>query len=91
MIINSIEMDSLAMEYKAIQSQIDKLSEKLEAVKDTIKSRLNDVDDYKTETFHFVYKTVSSARFDSTAFKRDNPIIALQYTKTSVSRPLKIT
>lgn len=90
MIINGIEMDSLAMEYKAIQNQIDQLSEKLETVKEKIKEKLTDTEDYRTETFHFIYKTVIASRFDSTAFKRDNPVLAAQYTKQSASRPLKI-
>ena len=90
MIISGIEMDSLAMEYKAIQNQIDQLSEKLETVKEKIKEKLTDTEDYRTETFHFVYKTVVASRFDSAAFKRDNPVLAAQYTKQSASRPLKI-
>lgn len=90
MIINGIEMDSLAMEYKSIQNQIDQLSEKLETVKEKIKEKLTDTEDYRTETFHFIYKTVIASRFDSAAFKKDNPILAAQYTKQSMSRPLKI-
>ncbi len=90
MIINGIEMDSLAMEYKSIQNQIDKLSEELESIKNKIKEKLSETEDYRTETFHFVYKTVVASRFDSAAFKKDNPVLAAQYTKQSQSRPLKI-
>ena len=90
MITSEIEMDSLAMEYKAIQNQIDQLSEKLETVKEKIIEKLTDTEDYRTETFHFIYKTVVASRFDSAAFKKDNPILAAQYTKQSASRPLKI-
>lgn len=89
-IINGVEMDYLAMEYKAIQSQIDALNDQLETIKDSIKAKLANVEDYRTETFHFIYKTVVQARFDSTAFKRDNPVIAQQYLKETTSRPLKI-
>lgn len=88
--INHIEMDSLAMEYKSLQSQIDALTARLEAVKENIKNAMGNEEDYRTETFHFVYKTVISNRFDSTAFKRDNPVIAAQYMRASESRPLKI-
>jgi len=88
--INNIEMDSLAMEYKSLQSQIDALTARLEAVKENIKNTMGSVEDYRTETFHFIYKTVISNRFDSTAFKHDNPVIAAQYMRASESRPLKI-
>lgn len=88
--INCIEMDSLAMEYKSLQSQIDALTARLEAVKENIKNAMGSEEDYRTETFHFIYKTVISNRFDSTAFKRDNPVIAAQYMRASESRPLKI-
>lgn len=88
--INPIEIDSLAMEYKAIQNEIDLLNEKLETVKDSIKAMMASQEEYRTETFHFIYKTITSSRFDSTAFKRDNPVIAAQYMKASQSRPLKI-
>ena len=91
-IINGVEMDALAMEYKAIQTQIDALEAQLEAVKDNIKARLTSacLDDFRTETFHFIWKVIPSSRFDSTAFKRDNPVIAAQYTRQSETRPLKI-
>lgn len=88
--INNIQMDSLAMEYKSLQSQIDALTARLEAVKENIKNTMGNVEDYRTETFHFIYKTVISNRFDSTAFKHDNPVIAAQYMRASESRPLKI-
>lgn len=89
--MNPIEMDALAMEYKAIQTEIDALTARLETVKDSIKSAMGAAEDYRTETFHFVFKPVVTSRFDSTAFKRDNPVIAAQYLKPSTSRPLKIT
>ena len=88
--LNAIEMDSLAMEYRAIQNEIDKLTEQLETVKDTIKAKMAAETDFRTETFHFIYKTVFSSRFDSTAFRKDNPAIASQYMKQTESRPLKI-
>lgn len=88
--MNGIELDALAMEYKSIQAQIDALTVHLETVKDRIKETMGSVEDYRTETFHFVYKTVTTSRFDSTAFKRDNPVIAAQYMRASESRPLKI-
>ena len=88
--MNGIELDALAMEYKSIQAQIDALTAHLETVKDRIKETMGNVEDYRTETFHFIYKTVISNRFDSTAFKRDNPVIAAQYMRASESRPLKI-
>lgn len=88
--INPVEMDCLAMEYRSIQSQIDNLNDQLETVKDKIKAILNETEDYKTETFHFVYKIINSSRFDSAAFKKDNPVIAQQYMKNSPSRPLKV-
>ena len=89
--INSIEMDALAMEYRKIQAEIDSLNDSLESVKDKIKAILATTEDYRTETFHFIYKPVTSIRFDSTRFKKDNPVIAAQYEKPTTSRPLKIT
>lgn len=88
--INGIEMDALAMEYKAIKSQIDTLTEQLEAVQDAIKTALGSAQDYRTDTFHFIYKTIVSSRFDSTTFKKDNPVIAEQYTRKIETRPLRI-
>ena len=85
-----IEMDALAMEYRAIQAEMDSLAARLETVKDDIKGKLGDMTDYRTPTFHFIFAPVTSNRFDSTAFKKDNPVIAAQYMKASVSRPLKI-
>lgn len=88
--LNPINMDCLAMEYKQLQNEIDKLETRLEMIKNEIKKCMNEETEYRTETFHFIYKTIISEKFDTTKFKKDNPVIAQSYMKESVSRPLKI-
>ena len=77
-------MKSLA-EYTRLQEETNAI---IEGLKDELKSIMTAQNtDTLTGTEHKVsWKTVTSSRFDSTAFKRDNPAVYSQYTKSTTSR-----
>ena len=77
-------MKSLA-EYTRLQEETNAI---IEGLKDELKSIMTAQNtDTLTGTEHKAsWKTVTSSRFDSTAFKRDNPAVYSQYTKSTTSR-----
>lgn len=87
---NDIIMDALAMEKKSIEKQIADLNDKLKAVTDEIKKNMAESEDYRTETFHFVFKYVTTNRFNQEEFKRENAVLFERYRAPSTSRPLKV-
>lgn len=77
-------MKSLA-EYTRLEEETSAI---IEGLKDELKAIMTAQNtDTLTGTEHKAsWKAVTSSRFDSTAFKRDNPAVYSQYTKITTSR-----
>lgn len=73
-------------------AEYTRLQEETSAIIDSLKDELKAImqaqnTDTLTGTEHKAsYKAVTSSRFDSTAFKRDNPALYTQYTTSTTSR-----
>ena len=74
MSINELEMK--CQELRELQRLIEEAQAEAETIKDTISGT-----DWKV-----TYKAVTSARFDSTAFKKAMPDLAEAFTKTTTSK-----
>ena len=86
------EMTSKVREDKELKALMEQIQGELTALEDEIKAEMTarntevmDVDVYKIR-----WTTVNSSRFDSTAFKKANPELAEQYTKTTTCRRFSI-
>ena len=86
------EMTSKVREYKELKALMEQISAEITALEDEFKAEMTardtevmDVDVYKVR-----WTTVNSSRFDSTAFKKANPELAEQYTKTTTCRRFTI-
>ena len=77
-----------------IQSKVNELRElrrmadEIESIQDTIKAHMTaiDADTLTGADYKITWKTVTSSRFDSTAFKKAMPELAERFTKSSTSR-----
>ena len=86
------EMTSKVREYKELKALLEQVQNEIAALEDEFKAEMTarnteqmDVDVYKVR-----WTTVNSNRFDSTAFKKANPELAEQYTKTTTTRRFSI-
>ena len=63
----------------------EEISETVEGLKDQIKAYMqeNGLDTLASDEHKATYKTVSSLRIDTTAFKKDFQYMAEQFTKTT--------
>lgn len=75
-----------------IQRQIDELSYEADEIKEQMKKELESrgEEELVAGPWKVVYKSVFSSRFDSTAFKRDNPSLYGKYLKESVSKRFSV-
>lgn len=79
-------------ELRELRRMADELAAEIEAIQDGIKEYmtaagleiLNGID------YKITWRSVTSSRFDSTAFKRDDPETAARYTKTTTTRRFTI-
>ena len=79
------ELDSQVMTLRELQSEIDRLNAEVEAIKDSIKTEMvNRGEEVLTGNgWKATWKTVTSSRFDSKAFKAADPAAYEAYCKTS--------
>ena len=71
-----------------IQSKVNELTAKIESIQDAIKAHMTaiDADTLTGADYKITWKTVTSSRFDSTAFKKAMPELAERFTKSTTSR-----
>ena len=77
------EIETKAAELMEIRNQIEELEAMKAALEDILKMAMADAG---TETmnagqYKLTWKVITSNRFDSSAFKKENPELAAQYTK----------
>lgn len=87
------ELTSKVNDLRELRRMADELSAEIDALQDSIKEHMTNtgVDTINGPDYKITWKTVSSSRFDSTAFKKDNPEIAAAYTKTTTARRFILT
>ena len=78
---------------KTLQSMIDELTAEMESVKDEVKAEMTakGVDEMVVSCYKVRYASVTSNRFDSTAFKKTHAELYAQYTKPTTSKRFSIS
>lgn len=87
------ELTAKAQELRELRRMADELASEIEALQDSIKEHMTaaNVDTVNGPDFKITWKAVNSSRFDTAAFKKENPEIAAAYTKTTTSRRFVLT
>ena len=78
-------------ELQELKRMRDELDAAIESAQDKIKAALGDTETATFGPYKVTYKTVTSTRVDTTTMKKELPEIAARYSKTSESRPLRIS
>lgn len=78
---------------KTLQTMIDELNTEMESVKDEIKAEMTTqgVEEMTVSCYKVRYTSVTSNRFDSTAFKKTHAELYAQYTKPTTSKRFSIS
>ena len=84
--MNIDELKAKVMELKELKALQDELADEISAIEDQIKIAMGDQEQITAGAFKITWKPVTASRFDSSAFKKDNPELAAQYTKTTTTR-----
>lgn len=87
------ELTSKVNDLRELRRMADELATEIDALQDSIKEHMTNagVDTISGPDYKITWKTVNSSRFDTTAFKKDNPEIAAAYTKTTTARRFILT
>lgn len=86
------EMTSKVRELKELKALLDELNAEITAIEDEIKTEMTamNVEEMTVDVYKVRYKTVTSSRFDSTAFKATHADLYSQYTKQTTSRRFSV-
>lgn len=81
------ELDAKVTELRELQSMIAELENQVEAIKDTIKTKMMDegTEELTGNGWKATWHTVSSSRLDSKKLKADHPDLYSQYSKTTAA------
>lgn len=77
---------------KTLQAMIDEMTTEMESVKDEVKAEMTaqGVEEMIVSCFKVRYTTVTTNRFDSTAFKKTHEELYSQYVKPTTSKRFSI-
>ena len=86
--MSNTEIQSKVNELRELRRMADELAAEIEAAQDAIKAHMTaiDADTLMGADYKITWKSVTSSRFDSTAFKQAMPELAGRFTKSTTSR-----
>ena len=86
--MSKTEMTSKVRELKELKAMADELAAEITAIEDSIKADMTaqGVEEMTVDVYKVRYKTVKSSRFDTTAFKKAMPDLAVQFMRETESR-----
>ena len=86
--MSNTEIQSKVNELRELRRMADELAAEIEAAQDAIKAHMTamDTDTLTGVDYKITWKSVTSSRFDSTAFKKAMPELAERFTKSTASR-----
>lgn len=86
------EFHAKANELRELRRMADEIAAEIETLQDAIKAHMDEIgiDTAAGPGYKITWRSVTSSRFDTTAFKKDNPEIAAAYTKTTTTRRFTI-
>lgn len=82
------EITAKVKELKELKTMAEELAAEITAIEDSIKADMNEkgIEEMQVDVFKIRYKTVTSSRFDSAAFKTTHSELYNQYQKQTTTR-----
>lgn len=80
------EIETKIRELRELQALIDDAEQEAEAIRNTIKAQMGDVEELRAGEYKVTWKIVTSSRIDTTALKKALPDVAERFTKQTSSR-----
>lgn len=86
------ELTEKVRQLKELKAFADEVATEITTIEDELKAEMNaqGVEEMMVDVFKLRYKTVTSSRFDTSAFKATHGELYAQYTKPTVSRRFTI-
>jgi len=73
-------------ELRELQALIDEAQAEAEVIRDAIKAHMGNAEELRAGEYRVTWKSVTSARFDATAFRATHAELYRQYTRETTTR-----
>ena len=83
-------MESKVRELVELKKMAQELDDEITAIEDEIKQVMGDEEILLAGQYKVLWQTITSQRFDTSAFKKQNPTLAKDYIKTTTSRRFSV-
>jgi len=80
------ELESKVRELRQLQALIEEAEAEVEAIKDAIKATMGHSEELRAGEYTITWKTVKSARIDTSALKKALPDVAQAFTRETTTR-----
>lgn len=84
--MSTSEIESKVRELRQLQALIEEAQAEAEAIKDAIKAHMGDQEAVQAGEYKITWKSVKTARIDTTALKKALPDVAARFTKETTVR-----
>ena len=84
------EIEAKAKELQELKRMREELEAEIDSLEDQIKASMGEAEQITAGAFKITWKSITSSRFDSSAFKKANPDLAAQSIKTSTVKRFSI-
>ena len=88
--MSTIELTGKVRELRELKTMAEELQAEISTIEDTIKAAMGDTEEMTVDVFKVRWTTVTSRRFDTTAFKATHQGLYDQYSKESVTRRFSV-
>lgn len=90
--MSNAEIAQKIQDLKELKCMADEIAAEIAALEDAVKAEMiaRRVDELNTGLFTVRYKTVTGSRFDTKAFRAEQPELAARYTKATQSNRFTI-
>lgn len=91
--MGTIEINKAVNELKELEAMAAEITAEIDNIKDALKAELirRKIDELSAGVFKIRYKTVTSKRFDTKAFKQSHEDLYNEYAKESVSKRFTVS
>lgn len=80
------EIESKIRELREMQALVEEAQAEIEALKDTLKAAMGDLEELSVGEYKLTYRPVTTPRIDTAALKKALPDLAAQFTKETTTR-----
>lgn len=80
------ELERKVRELRQLQALIDEAQAEAEAIKDTIKAIMGESEELRCGEYQITWRSVKSARIDTTALRKALPDVAAAFTRETTTR-----